>query len=414
MGKRLVVLLVLLSFVLGLSGCWSIRETEELAIIGAIGIDKVKVDGKEKYRFVAQVIRPDGMGLNQGSGGGGGGSGNSKPVWVIATLGDNLDDAHRNFNTRSERKMFLAHNKVIILSEQVAKESLQEIIDLLQRERELRLRSWVMVTKGEAMSALTAQPQLETLLHEEYESLVDDTRSLVSKAYVMDLKDFFVALADPGRDPITGKIEIIPSKEMQSGGHGGGGEGMSPKTSIRLTGAAVFRKDKLAGWLGDKETKGYLYLSGKAQQGVIPLRMPTHGGEWGDLDVSFEMTRSSSKIVPVIEGGKLKVKIEIEAEGDLGEHEGKLPIARPQDLEVINKEAAREIKRMARQTLTKVQKEYKADILGIGDKIHKKYPKTWAAIEDRWLELYPDVEVEIKVKAHVRRTGMIGESLKIR
>ena len=54
-----------------------------------------------------------------------------------------------------------------------------------------------------------------------------------------------------------------------------------------------------------------------------------------------------------------------------------------------------------------MQHKLKADIVGFSKEFYRKYPKQWKVIENHWDEVFPEVEVNINVKAHIRREGYI-------
>jgi len=62
------------------------------------------------------------------------------------------------------------------------------------------------------------------------------------------------------------------------------------------------------------------------------------------------------------------------------------------------------IKNEAQNTVAKAQ-AIGSDIFGFGAAIHRKYPKEWAAISDRWDQMFPAIDVEIQVNAQVRHSG---------
>ena len=57
-------------------------------------------------------------------------------------------------------------------------------------------------------------------------------------------------------------------------------------------------------------------------------------------------------------------------------------------------------------TINKIQKEFKVDILGVGDYLSKRKPKLWKNFKDNWEELFPTVEMIVKVDPKVRRVGL--------
>lgn len=409
-AKPFTVLLAALVLLIVLGGCWSRKEIEDLAIVTVAGLDKLEVSGQEKWRTSFQVVKPAEMGAGARQQGGDKGG---EPVWLTSGRGDTIADAGRNVSLRSPRDVFLAHTNLLVLGEGAAREGVRDVMDLLVRDPRFRLRSWLLVAEGDALEVLRAQPELEKLLSQEMMGMVQNTQPRVSRAYVIDLKDFVNQLISPGRDPVASRIEVfIPGEEKPAGGgEAGHQQGMEkgPRKSVRLSGSAVFRKDQLVGWLGERETMGYLFAINEARGGVITLS----AGEYRERDVSFMLTRSRSKITPGVREGLVTVNIDIKAEGDLGEHAVTMPVKQT-TIEVMEKDVAREIKRMVENTVRVAQEEYNADIFGIGNHIHRKYPGVWKTIEKDWQQIYPTVQVSVNVEAKIRRTGMVGDTPEIR
>lgn len=50
-----------------------------------------------------------------------------------------------------------------------------------------------------------------------------------------------------------------------------------------------------------------------------------------------------------------------------------------------------------------------SDILAIGARIRAKYPKYWdneVKTNERWAEIYKDIDIKIKIKFIIERSGM--------
>ena len=54
-----------------------------------------------------------------------------------------------------------------------------------------------------------------------------------------------------------------------------------------------------------------------------------------------------------------------------------------------------------------MQHKLNADIVGFSKEFYRKYPKQKKTIEDHWDEIFPEVEVNINIKAYIRREGFI-------
>ena len=74
-------------------------------------------------------------------------------------------------------------------------------------------------------------------------------------------------------------------------------------------------RDRMVGRLSDLETRGYLFLVGKAIKSSIPFTLdkPREG------EVSIDLVEVQSRVRPRVEEGQLIIQVEIEADGDLSE-----------------------------------------------------------------------------------------------
>lgn len=410
MVKRFIAFIVTVLLVLSSAGCWSRREIEKLAMATMLTYDKVTVDGREKWMVSGTFIIPGALAA-EGPLGGKGGETSDKATLLVSGVGNTVWEAARNLSTRLPRREYIAHTNIIIFSEKVAREGVDQIIDAFLRSKDIRLNTWVLVTKGQALDVLKTEPEMEQLLSQEIIGLVQNNQPTVSKAVTTDIKSFINQLITPGQDAVASYIEIFKrDEETGENKTQGSSTDDEPQKALRLIGASVFRKEKLAGFLDDLETKGFLYGIGKAKQGTISINVH----EPDKNDVVFAMTRSSSKIIPKVDRDEITFIIEIFAEGDLQQHEDTKPIADPKTMKTIEERAAQEIKAMVEKALNKAQKEFEADIFGLGDRLHKRYPQIWKQVEKNWRDIYPDIEVTVKVDAKIRRTGLITDTPIIR
>lgn len=403
MNKVLIWVIILTLNLSVLSGCWNRREVEDLAIVSAIGFDIIESKGSQKYRITVQIIRPQALGKKET-----GGSGAASPVWVETAIGNTINEAVRNFSSRSPRQLFLAHAKIIVFGKSTADHGMHEFLDFMQRQKEIRLRTWLVVSNGAAYELLKIRPTLETLPSTEIVGMFTNTQPNISKSYPIDLKEFTNKVASPGCDPVAALITLNaygPDQDMKAE------VPIGPKKFPRLQGVTVFRGDKRVGDLGDADTMGFLWVTGKMKKGIITLTSENKK----EFELSVEITKAHSKITPIIRDNEILIKVEIEAEGDLGECTESKKIL--QNLPVYEQRYAEIIKNQANDTVKKVQSEsYQADIFGFGDTIHRKYPELWREkYSENWnTEYFPEVKVEVAVEAKIRHTGMIANPIPIR
>lgn len=404
--RKILIFITLIFIFMSTVGCWSRTEVEELAIVTAIGIDDVIYEGKQKLRFSILIVKPEEMGDSTG------GKGEGAPAWFGFAQGDTLFEAVENFSTTSSKTLFGGHVSSIILGEKTAQKGVGNVIDFVQRHKSHRLRNWVLVAEGSAREALGIHPELQTLPSEELQGLLGLNATRTSKSYAVDLKTFLVDLAVPGKEAVLPLLEIRKvGSEIEHPGEEAAGDKAKHKNAS-LKGLAVFKGDKMVGKLRDVETRGFLWVIGKAKGGIIIASDP-HQEE---PHVAIKMTRASSKIKPEVVDGKLIITVKIEAEGDLGEYGEAKGTTKPEDIARIEKSYADVIKNEAERAIDKCQKVYNSDIFGFGAIVHRKQLKYWKEykLEEKWGEMFSDVPITVEVEAEIRRTGMIGDSLKIK
>jgi spore germination protein KC len=127
-----------------LSGCWDAEEINELGFVLCVAIDKAG-DG---YEVTAQIAKAETY--SKTPGGSSNQAANEKPFWVVSATGQTIFEAIRNMAAISPRRIFWAHIKVIIIGEDLARSDIHDLLDFFTRNPELRLRTLIAVTQGEA------------------------------------------------------------------------------------------------------------------------------------------------------------------------------------------------------------------------------------------------------------------------
>ncbi|MDO9574835.1 MAG: Ger(x)C family spore germination protein [Candidatus Contubernalis sp.] len=386
---------ILILFLLFTLGCWDRQEIDKLSLAMIMGIDYCSEINQVVYTSL--ITRP---GHSGGGTEGGVGQLFMGPVWVAQSTGNTIFEASRNITTKNPRRLFESHLQAIVVGEELAHRGIGELIDFIIREREHRLIHPLLVTKGKAGEVIRAEPQLENILAQEINGLFGNQQEL-STAPPMDLKDFLITLNQPGADAFAPVIEVREKNPAPDEEFAGSGEEDKVKKFIAVQGTAVFSEDKLAGYLNVPETKGLLWVRGEVvRANLIPRQ--SDGGQ-----VTVYITRSGSKLEPEFTGDGLKMRIQVETEGDIAAANIKQDIADPKVIEELEKTLANQIKQEILMAAAK-SKEFKSDFFAFGAAFRRKDPKKWKEIEENWREVLPEVEVEVRVIAEIRRTGLIS------
>ncbi|HZG60291.1 MAG TPA: Ger(x)C family spore germination protein [Anoxybacillus sp.] len=379
--KAAKILFVSIHFIL-LSGCWDRVEVNDLTLILGLGIDQTK-DGQIK--LTAELVTPNAGGGGQTVGGGGGGGGQVQTI-VSSGTGTTVADAISDLQERLPRRVFWGHTKVIVFGEKAAKAGIHQHLDFLSRNPKIRLRSNVLVSKGTAKSVLELLPPIE-------QSSAEVLRELSESELLLQVtvKDILQMLSGDAGAAALPMVKILPPEK--------GKKELETIAFIQRT--AIFKKDKMIGDIDDKLTRGVLWLRNEIKEANVTITLKEEKG-----NITSTMIRAHTEFIPEYEKGKWKMIVKATSEDDIILNGTKLNLMNPKYTKMIEKELENEVNKRIRDALKKVQKEMKADIFGFADLFHRKHPREWNKVKNRWEEIFPTVEVIVETKAYVRRPGI--------
>ncbi|TGE34826.1 Ger(x)C family spore germination protein [Desulfosporosinus fructosivorans] len=383
-GKTAIYLLLILGIPLLITGCWDRKELEGRAIVTLVALDKGE---NNEIKFSVQIART----ADSPESSSGGSSGSERASVIMSSTGDTVMDAVRNLILKSGRKLYYPHNTAIILGNEIAKEGILPVLDLFNRDAEMRPLTWVLVTPGEAADILKAQSTLESMSAKQLDMMLKDFGT-TSKTVATSLLDTMKQLAYDSPGAVLSNIELDPN---------------NPKKTLLLNGAAVFQRDKLIGRLDPLDTRGYLWSQGKVESGVISIPCP---GE-GNKKVSMEILRANRKIESDISDGKLKFTITVNVESRLAEQACLTDLGNPEKLMELKKSQGEVIEKEIRSIVDKAQEKYSTDIFGFGTELSRKFPQEWQEIKENWAEEFPKAEVDIVVNSKISDIGLVKKPL---
>lgn len=394
MKKKSACLLLILTLVLLLTGCWNRRELNELAIVVGLGIDKQG----DRFRVSVQVVDPGAVSSSKGGSQG-------APATLYTVEADTIFEAIRKITTISPRKMYFSHLRICVIGESVATEGMAKTLDFLSRDPQLRSDFYLVVTKdNSAEDTLKMMTPLDKIPANNLFSSLESSEENWSPSMTVTLDELIAALTSEGRQPVLTGLRIVGNKEM--GESSSNIEMIDPHARLKYSGLAVFRKDKLIGWLNETESRGYNFILGKVQSSVGFVACPGGG------KVVNEIIRTQTSMKGSVNRKEPQIHIKVRVEANVGEVEcNSLDLTKPSTIYEIEKRAEEKIEEIMQSTVRKAQKMYKADIFGFGEAIHRADPKAWNTLKKNWdLEHFADLPVHIKVDFRIRRLGTVGSS----
>lgn len=388
--KRLLICLCI-SMVVFVTGCWNRRELNELAIAVGLGIDK----SGDQYEVTVQVVEPSEVAGKRG--------GTSSPVTLFQAKGPSILEALRKITTVSPRIIYLAHLRVLVLGESLAKAGIADTLDFLSREPEARNDFFIVVAKeAKASDTLKILTNLEKVPSVRLFSTLETSEQQWAPTTTVKLDELISVLVSQGRHPVLTGLD--PLGDLAIGETRKNTETVKSPAELQYTGLAVFRKDKLIGWLSDEESKAYNYVTNQIKGTVGYVSCPDGG------NISLKVIRSKTKVKGSVNDERPQIDIEVRAEANVGEVQCHLDLTKNETITEVEEWSNQKLEDLIEATVSRVQRDYKVDIFGFGEVIHRSNPKAWKKMEDNWDQTFVNIPVHVKVNYKIRTLGKVSNS----
>lgn len=389
MKKRIYILILSISYLITLTGCWNRMEFTDISINTAKGYDLLE-DGK--IMATTQIVLPSEIKGQKEKGSST--EGGSKGFVTISSIGLTTFDAGRNATKEAVKKMYGGHNAVIVIGEKFAEAGIFPAIDQYFRDHDGRPSIYVVIARGLAKDILEVVHPQEKIPAKAIEELLEKGSKASSKVVVAQLYEIMKTLSSDSSQFSLPGIEIIKKEEGES---------------FAINGTAVFKKDKLIGWLDDIETKGLLWITDKVKSGTINVRAPGDESKY----VTLEIMKASSKIVPKMINNKPVITIKVKEESNFANQQTQINMANPEIIKELESRQTDAIKKEIEAALLKGQKKFNSDIFKFGEAFHQKQPKQWKTLKNSWDQEFRNLEVEVEIETKIRKVYMVTSPVKV-
>jgi Ger(x)C family germination protein len=405
--RRILLSFLVISLVL-ITGCWDWIDIEKRGYVLGLAIDDYESisqegsssDQKEKgpedkkkfeqmelhqgqpiYALTAQipVIKNSSI-ISSNSVG----NGQGPATWEITQAGNSFIGMNRQMQSRTNLSLYYEHLQVIIISENAARKGLENIIDFFVRDPEMRRRVRIFISKGEAKKILQVKPFIDDHAALYISSIPENARKSSRIIAKTDLGEV-IKFVHGGYD------FVLPMAE-------------STENEINASGGAIFKGDKMVGWVSEVELEAIKMMRNIYIGGVLTVAIP----DTENATATLEITKSKCKIKPVIEKDKLSFDLTINITGNYAEEvnyhtHGQL---NEEFLKKLQKAYEREVEMMCRRTMEKLQKEYEADAIQLKKIVQKEEPEFWKINGKNWYEIYPASEIRINANVNINLVGL--------
>lgn len=379
--KRIKFLILLLPL---LSGCYNYRELNELGITTAVSIDYKD----NNFYVIAEVINP----IKQQDAS----SSNNSPFINYNSSSSSLQDAFRKVVLESPRQLYAAQLEIIVLSEEVVNNHLEEVLEYFARDPESRTEIKIIVAKTEdSTKAITLQTLLTSLSSSNIIKSLDLQSKVLGMAYPVTLNELLNIYIDPYLEVVLpsmtlyGNYEIGDEKENITTS--------SPKAIVKIDGSTITKDNKILGYLDLEESKILNLINGKLKETIIKMN-------YYDGYIIFEPNRI--KVSRELDIKNNIIKINISGYSKTKEIQSNINVKDPKEVEKLNKALNMELEKKITDTFNSIREKYGTDVFGFQELYYRTNYKYFKENCTNWYEdIYPKIKLEVKANVRLYEKG---------
>lgn len=362
MRKSLILISIILTILITFFKGYDVRGVENLAYVIAIGIDKADSDDGS-LSLTIQLAKPDSSEN--------GGTKIKSETQTVTCNSFNLGIAM--LNLKNQHQLNLSHCTAIVISEEFAREGIEDFINTLSNNIEIRPTCNIMISQDNAEEFLKTSSKMEDVSPKLYNTFINSAK-VVSYVTPCQLADFYAGLNHDIKEPVAVYAFIEEDK-------------------IENLGLALFKEYKMIERISGLDTICYNMLTNNFENSTIEVYNPEEPTIPLAVDIS---NLANSKISVKLENGIPKINCELNVEARLLSASENYDFTKKETLEQVEAEINKFIKDHISDFLYRTSREYKSDNIGFEGYFKKNYLTQKEIDMFDWNDLYTKAEFEIE------------------
>lgn len=367
--------ILILTFLFLLGGCYDYKELNDYSIVTGISIDKIE----DKYEISVLISNSSKSSTETDS--------KESNVVVYTGKGTTLYSAFKDIGLISPKEIYIGSFSVLILSENVAREGIDNVVDLFLRYPSSRKSFYIVISKDKAKDVLKIITPLANFPSQNISNNLSSSTDLQGIIGKVSFNKLLSILVQDGIDPSINTIKVIGNEEK--GAKQSNLESTNPKTYVKLDSLGIFKNYKLVDIANRNESIGINFVNGNIKETYLKLN-------YNDGYVVIDTNRIKTSIKTKLYNNP-KININIEGEAKIIECNGDIDLEDYKTIEKLQKLSNKKIKKIVNQGIS-LAKKNNSDVFGFGLKFSKSHPKYFEKNKDNWDIIFKDLNIDTNVK----------------
>lgn len=370
--KKLILSLIILFC---LSGCWNYKELNDYSIVSGVAIDKVG----DEYETSVLISNSPKNNSDENS--------SESNVVVYSEKGSSIFDSLKKIGLISPKELYFGSFSVLVISEEVAKDGINNAIDFFIRYPSSRKNFYIVLSKDvKAKDTLKIMTPLSSFPSQNIADNIKSTKELQGTIFSLDFNHLISTILTDGVEPVINCIKV--KGDIEEGSSQENLESSEQKSYTKLSNLGIFRDDKLVDWANHDESLGINMINGKISEMYLDL-------EYDGGYVVVDSTSFKTDVNVKLKDNKPVVNINLSGEARIIEVEGKIDLEDSKVIEKLQKKANKKIKQQVNKAL-ELAIENETDIFGFGKMFYQDYPDYFESVKKVWNSNLGNIEFKIK------------------
>ena len=408
MYLRLIVGVILVGVSVMFSGCNGARESNEVAYIIAMGLDKAEEKGMVTVTY--KIAKPSVEGSKEAGG----------DAFIISNTATTIAESLNLLTSMVASKPSLSHTKVLVIGEELSRQGLTDIWGSLLRYREYRGSMFVLIARGTAKQFLEESKPVTNMSPSKYFETMLSSGEESGYLLRTSFHQFYHRLKSNSSQPYATLVAINPQtgKGQRAVPKVPGGridgyiagdfarEGGSP---AEFAGTAIFSGDKMVGMLSTTETRMLSMLLGVFHRGFLSVVDPLDPKAYVNV---YLRLGSSPKIKATLKDGHPVITVKILLEGEFTNITSGINYEEDSYLKLVESQINNVLQEEMVNFIQHTQK-LNSDVAGFGYYMHPLFSNLQDLLDYNWNEKYSQAEVYVEMNTKIRRTGLMLRTVPI-
>lgn len=383
--KKIILYLIILT---SLTGCQNYRELNDLAIVSGISISKVE----DEYELTVEVVNPK---KQQDA------SSSKETEFIIyKNKSDSIQEAFRRMINESPKKMYGAQIDILILDESIAKNDLKNIVDFFARDPEVRSEFYVLIGKND--SILEIITPLEKISSKNIVQSLESNNNYLGSTNLVTFHDLIDTYLNKKIDIALPAIKLVG--DAKKGEEISNLENTEENTYHILDNIAIFKDNKLVGYLNEEDSKVYNLIRNNLNKNLVKVDLENN--EY----IINEMVDIKSKTE--VNPKKKSITISVSGKGAISEAKYSGDLTKNKTIKKLEKELNKYTEEIIKQSITSTLEKYNSDIYGFEDMFYKKDAKYYKEnLKDNWDNTLKTLNINVKSNIKIFEKGNLNGGL---